>query len=977
MPHAADDHARPEGASDANDAPPGAHSDTGAQATGRGPRNRYTAALAEEIETRWQRQWEQHEAFRAPNPGDVGFDPAKPKFYALDMFPYPSGSGLHVGHPEGYTATDILSRYMRMRGRNVLHPMGWDAFGLPAEQYAVVNNVHPRDTTVKAITTFRRQLKRFGFSYDWSREISTIDPAYYRWTQWIWLRCYHAWYDHRVENKGRAPGRARHIDTLIQDLAKERLLVGPSGELIEPGAQGALGSIGGEPMGGVSGGFARKWIELTEQERKEVVDSRRLAYLGEQTVNWCPALGTVLANEEVIDGRSERGGHPVNRVPMRQWMFRITAYADRLLEDLDLVDWPHSTRTQQAEWIGRSEGAEIDFPLFGPSGEPEQQSLRVFTTRPDTVFGATFMVCAPEHPLVDEITTPGQRASVEAYRAAIAGRSDVDRMESKDKSGVFTGAHAMNPATGERIPVWIADYVLMGYGSGAIMSVPGHDERDYEFAAAHGLPVRVVVAPEAGAIVEPPYAGQGVGVGSSNSEVSLNDLPTPEAKRVIIAWLETEGLGSGTVQYKLRDWLFSRQRYWGEPFPVVYDEHAEPHPLPESALPVVLPDLDDFRPTESDDPKPPLGRAGDWLRVEIDGKTYTRETNTMPNWAGSCWYYLRYCDAHNDERFIGEEAERYWMGGGGVDLYMGGAEHAVLHLLYARFWHKALHDLGFVSTPEPFRKLRHQGLIQSYAYQRSNGSLVPTDEVEERDGVYIEIKSGEPVKQIVAKMSKSLKNVVNPDDVIAEFGADTFRLYEMYMGPIEAAKPWNTRDIIGPFRFLQRVWRLAVDEDTGELSLRETPHEGVERALHKATHKVRHDIENLAFNTAIAAMIQFVNEATGEGVTRDQLHRFVRILAPFAPHICEELWSRLGETGFVSLAPWPAHDEAMLVDDTVEIAVQIKGKVRAKLMVPAGADAATLETLALEHPDVRSFLEGLTVRKVIAVPGRLVNIVAT
>ncbi|MBX3351791.1 MAG: leucine--tRNA ligase [Phycisphaeraceae bacterium] len=958
-----------------------------------GPRFRYTAALADEIESRWQSRWDAARAFRALNPGDAGFNPSRPKFYALDMFPYPSGSGLHVGHPEGYTATDILARKRRMQGYNVLHPMGWDAFGLPAEQYAIATNVHPRETTRAAIDTFRRQLKRFGFSYDWEREFATIDPDYYKWTQWIFLRFYNAWYDPRA-NDGR--GGARPIDSLVEDLSQKRLLVSPDGAVVPADKVSRdLSAL----EGGVAHGVLRTWHDLTDEQRDALVHEHRLAYLGEQTVNWCAALGTVLANEEIIDGRSERGGHTVRRVPMRQWMFRITAYAERLIDDLALVDWPESTKAQQAEWIGRSEGAEIDFPLLAPSGEPTGETVRVFTTRPDTVFGATYLVLAPEHDAVDDLAAPEQRAAIDAYRRRVCSLSDVERQESKEKTGVFTGGHALNPVSGERVPVWIADYVLMSYGTGAIMAVPAHDQRDFEFAKAFGLPIRAVVRPDDDgawakvAACEECFPGVGVAVESSNSEVSINGLPTVEAKRAIVEWIEKSGVGASRVNYRLRDWLFSRQRYWGEPFPIVFDEAGNPVALREGDLPVRLPELENFKPDtgNADSPTPLLATATDWLRVQIDGRWYTRETNTMPNWAGSCWYYLRYCDPRNAERFIGKDAERYWLGnaspeGGsparwGVDLYMGGAEHATLHLLYARFWHKALFDLGEVSTPEPFRTLRHQGLIQSFAYQRARedgGGLVPTDMVEEREeGVFFERATGKPVTQIVAKMSKSLKNVVNPDDVIREFGADTFRLYEMYLGPIEASKPWNPRDIVGLFRFLQRVWRLGVDEETGSLRLAGARDEATERLLHKTIKKVGDDIDRLGFNTAIASMIEFVNGAMKTGVTLDQLERFTLILCPFAPHIAEELWAKAhGEdAGFASLSEWPSYDESMLASETVEILVQVLGKPRDRLVAPADADEKTLERLALESPKVQEAIAGKTVRKVIVARGRLVNIV--
>ncbi len=926
---------------------------------------RYGATLANELEERWQRTWDEAGAYRTLNPGDPGFDGGRPKFYCLDMFPYPSGAGLHVGHPLGYIATDIICRARRMQGYNVLHPMGWDAFGLPAEQYAVQTGVHPAVTTRKAIDTYRRQLKRFGFCYDWSREFATIDPQYYRWTQWIWLQCYGAWCD--VDAR-----RARPIAELEEELAS--------------GRRQADGQA---------------WASLDAAARQAFLDRHRLAYLGEQTVNWCPKLGTVLANEEVIDGKSERGGYPVLRMPLRQWMFRITAYAERLLSDLDLVDWPDSTRTMQAEWIGRSEGAEIDFevPGFG--------MLRVFTTRPDTLFGATYMVVAPEHPLVEAAIKAGgaRAAAVRDYATVSANRSDVDRQaDSKQKTGVDTGLRAVNPATGEAIPVWTADYVLMGYGTGAIMAVPAHDERDFEFARAFGLPVRQVVEiPGVAFDGTGATSGHGVACNSSGKGCTIDGLDTTRAKAAIIEWLMTTGRGARRVNYKLRDWLFSRQRYWGEPFPIVYDEAGRHHPVSERALPVLLPELADYKPIESDVPMPPLGKATAWVNTTageagVDpsilppSTPVRRETNTMPGWAGSCWYYLRYCDPANGSRMLSNEAERYWLQSqrsdgslhaGGVDLYVGGAEHAVLHLLYARFWHKVLFDLGHVGTPEPFGRLFHQGMLTAYAYQREDGSLVAVDQVEERDGAHHE-RGGGPVTQVIAKMSKSLRNVINPDDVIAEYGADTFRLYEMSMGPLEASKPWNTRDIAGVHRFLARAWRLAVDERTGALLLARQADPAIERLLHRTVHKVTGDIDRLAFNTAIASMIEFVNAATRPqemkdpadgGLTHVQLERFVRLLAPFAPHAAEELWAKLGGSGLVVHAPWPIADPSMLVDDEVEIAVQVMGKVRARIMVPTKADAAQVESIALGHPDVLPHLAGKSPRKVIVVPGRMVNLV--
>ncbi|MEN0019280.1 MAG: class I tRNA ligase family protein [Planctomycetota bacterium] len=1048
------------------------------------PRHRYTAALAGDIELRWQRKWAETDTFRVPNPGEPGFDAGKPKFFVLDMFPYPSGAGLHVGHPEGYTATDILGRYKRMAGFNVLHPMGWDAFGLPAEQYAIQTGVHPAETTRTAIDNFRRQLQRFGFAYDWSREFATIDPDYYRWTQWIFAQMYDAWFD-IAQRKGR-----------------------PIAELIAEFADGSRAVRINPDASEHSREDKRKtwpsWDDASDDDKHTIINSYRLTYLGEQTVNWCPKLGTALANEEVIDGRSERGGHPVLRKPLRQWMFRITAYGDRLLAGLEHVDWPDSTRTQQAEWIGRSEGTEIDFELVG-----FDQTLTVYTTRPDTLFGATYMVVAPEHPLVDRVLqapTPETDAdALRTYVDAARNRSDVDRQEAKDKTGVFTGVYATNPATGDKIPVWTADYVLMGYGSGAIMAVPAHDERDFEFAKQFGLPIRDVVYPTViaamdyyrkhatdaersssawmsvlanmlalvasetrtaaqfeetleivrtrrkgdpqlaavqigdavkdlpGAIGEQrgaativwldaletlgfdtfdamndrferrafhatageAFTGRGVAWNSSNAEVSLDGLQTPDAKAKMTEWVESAGVGSRKTNFKLRDWLFSRQRYWGEPFPIVFDEHGRHHRVADDALPVELPPLTDYEPVESDEPLPLLGKAKDWKTTTAgDARaasalddlptdaTVTREVNTMPGWAGSCWYYLRYCDPKNAGRFVGEQAERYWLGHGtdrpGVDLYIGGSEHAVLHLLYARFWHQALYDLGHVSSPEPFGKLFHQGLILSHAYQRDDKSLVPIDEVAPSgDGSYVHTPTGDTVQQTIAKMSKTLKNVVNPDDIIEQFGADTFRLYEMYLGPLEANKPWNTDDIIGLHRFLQRVWRLSLDEDTGQLKLRDEADGDVEKQLHRTIAKVGDDIERLSFNTAIAAMIELVNAAYKPGMTADQLGRFMRMLSPFAPHLAEEIWARLGiGDGFCMDQPWPSYDEAMLRDDEVEVPVQIMGKLRARVMVPADADADAMQEIAMADDRIAELIAGKTVRKVIAVPGRMVNIVA-
>jgi leucyl-tRNA synthetase len=979
------------------------------------PPHRYTAALAAGIERRWQAWWESHGTFRVPNPGEAGFDAAKPKFYCLDMFPYPSGAGLHVGHPEGYTATDIVSRYKRMTGHRVLHPMGWDAFGLPAEQYAIQTGVHPAETTRKAIETFRRQLKRFGFCYDWSREVATIDPAYYQWTQWIFLRLYHSWYD-------RSRDRARPVSELVAGLEAGTYAVSALGDVVYlPEVIGA--PIAGEPVG------VRRWHELTQEERRSFIDSQRLAYVDEQVVNWCPKLGTALANEEVIDGKSERGGYPVYRRPLRQWMLRITAYAERLLKDLSLVDWPASTRTQQEEWIGRSEGAEIDFPLEG-DGVAEYRSVRVFTTRPDTIFGATYLVVAPEHPLIDRIVhkhahsaeTPALRSFVHAARA----KSDVERQAERggalEKTGVFTGVYARNPATGARIPVWTADYVLMGYGHGAIMAVPAHDQRDFDFALAFNLPIQAVVMPDdawlaANRREEVPqpgadlselrqayaigphwfrraFEGDGRAINSESAGLTLTGLATAEAKRAAVEWLEREGIGSRKVQYRLRDWLFSRQRYWGEPFPIVWDERGDHHAVGDWALPVRLPALADFAPEESSEPRPLLAKASDWVNTTAGAAgvpeevlpaeaPVRRETNTMPNWAGSCWYYLRFCDPANGEAFCSPEAQRAWMGEGergGVDLYIGGNEHAVLHLLYARFWHKVLYDLGLVTTPEPFRRLFHQGLITAYAYKDRSGRTVPVDEVEERDGRPVLRTTGEPVEAINAKMSKTLKNVVNPDDVIAQYGADTFRLYEMSMGPLEASKPWNTRDIVGSFRFLQRFWRNLVDERTGRPAVSDDePDEATLRLLHRTIAGVRKDIESLSFNTAIAKLIELNNHLTTvaaqRGLPRAVAEPAVLLLSPFAPHMADELWSLLGRDGSTIDQPFPAADPALAVDATIEIPVSVMGKVRGHIRVPRGADEKAIEAAALAEPKVAALVAGKAIRRVIVVPGKMVNIV--
>jgi leucyl-tRNA synthetase len=887
------------------------------------------------IEPKWQRHWEREQSFRAWNPNEMvpkshpfaqrhGQTPPGelPKYYILDMFPYPSGAGLHVGHPEGYTATDILSRYKRAQGLHVLHPMGWDAFGLPAEQYAIRTGQHPRKTTEENIATFKRQIKSLGFSYDWSREVDTTDPKYFRWTQWIFLKLYNSWFN-------------------------------PETNKAEP-------------------------IETLQTNERAVRDTKRLAYVTEAPVWWCEQLGTVLANEEVVDGKSEIGGFPVVRKPMRQWMLRITAYAERLLSDLDTIEWSDSLKEMQRNWIGRSEGAEVDFALADST-----ERIRVFTTRPDTLFGATYMVLAPEHRLVNEIATAEHRPAVDAYKVEVGKKSDLERTElAKEKTGVFTGAYAVNPVNGQKIPIWIADYVLATYGTGAIMAVPGHDERDMEFATKFGLRLTQVVQPPEGKDWRG-YVDDGVAINSANKEISLDSLPTPEAKRKITDWLEAKGLGKKTINYKLRDWLFSRQRYWGEPFPIIWRKDAAGNSyheaLLESELPLLPPGLDDYKPTP--DGQPPLARAKEWVNRPDGSK---RETNTMPQWAGSCWYYLRYLDAQNDKVFSGSEAERYWMGAespkskvqspksekvtAGVDLYVGGTEHAVLHLLYARFWHKVLFDLGYVSTPEPFYKLVNQGLILG------------------EDG---------------QKMSKARGNVVNPDDMINEFGADSLRLYEMFMGPLEMTKPWSTKGVEGVYRFLGRVWRLFVDEKSetefeqnvtadskrgeeflGQIQLASNIKEAAAtpaqlKTLHACIKKVTEDLDGMRFNTAISALMVFVNEAiTWETKPISVLREFLILLQPFAPHVAEELWDKLDSThSALAYAPWPKFDPALLIENTLEIPVQVNGKLRDIIKVPADISQADLEVAAKSAEKVKSFLDGKAIKKVIVVPKKLVNIV--
>ncbi|WP_329179006.1 leucine--tRNA ligase [Streptomyces sp. NBC_01477] len=955
--------------------------------------HRYTAHLAADIERRWQDFWEADGTFAAANPfGDLDSDPelaARPKRFVMDMFPYPSGAGLHVGHPLGYIATDVYARHQRMTGHNVLHTLGFDAFGLPAEQYAVQTGTHPRLSTEANIVTMTAQLRRLGLGHDRRRSFSTIDPAYYRWTQWIFLQIYNSWYDE-------AAGRAR-----------------PIGELVAQFADGSRVTPDG-----------RAWSELGGAERAEVLGGYRLAYSAQSPVNWCPGLGTVLANEEVTaEGRSERGNFPVFKANLRQWMMRITAYADRLLSDLDVLDWPEAIKLQQRNWIGRSEGARVDFPVrgAGPDGAGPGsgsggagEAITVFTTRQDTLFGATYLVLAPEHELVDVVVpavwprgtsavwTGGHATPVEAvaaYRKQAAAKSDVERQaDAREKTGVFTGVFAVNPVSGEDVPVFVADYVLMGYGTGAIMAVPAHDSRDFAFARAFGLPMRCVVEPTDGRGADPAAwegafsSSESTIVNSAGEGISLDGLGVAEAKAAVTGWLAGRGAGRGTVNYRLRDWLFSRQRYWGEPFPIVYDEDGVPHALPDEMLPVELPEVDDYSPRTFDpddadtSPETPLSRNADWVTVDLDlgegVRTYRRETNTMPNWAGSCWYELRYLDPHNTREPVDPGIESYWMGpreglpAGGVDLYVGGAEHAVLHLLYARFWHKVLHDLGHVSSVEPFHKLFNQGMIQAYVYRDARRIAVPAAEVEERDGTYW--YAGEQVTRLLGKMGKSLKNAVTPDEICAEYGADTLRLYEMAMGPLDVSRPWDTRAVIGQYRLLQRIWRNIVDEATGQTTVTDTePDQTTLRALHKAIHGVTADMAELRFNTAIAKITELNNHLTKSTgpVPRTIAEQLVLLIAPLAPHIAEELWSKLGHDTSLAHADFPVADPALAQDPAVTCVVQIKGKVKARLEVSPAIPDAELEALALADPAVVAALAGAPVRKVIVRAPKLVNIV--
>jgi len=1004
-----------------------------------------------DIETRWQQFWEANKTFRTPDP-DAPEVAGKPKYYILDMFPYPSGAGLHVGHPEGYTATDILARYKRMRGFHVLHPMGWDAFGLPAEQYAIKTGQHPRKTTVENINTFRRQIKSLGFSYDWDREVDTTDPAYVKWTQWIFLTIYDTWYDPELK-KGR-----------------------PISELPIPPEIEEEGDI----------------------EVSRYQDERRLAYIGEQPVNWCPEMGTVLANEEVIDGKSEVGGFPVVRLPLRQWLMRITAYAERLIDDLEPLDWSDAIKQMQRNWIGKSEGAEVDFAVAD-----HDEKVRVFTTRPDTLYGATYMVLSPEHDLVNDIATPEQEEAVAAYQEAASRKSDFDRMNDKKKTGVFTGAYAINPVNQKKIPIWIADYVLATYGTGAIMAVPAHDERDFEFAKQYELTICAVIGPDC-PIIDPISRREvarlytqhfnsdlwdtfafffkvdgrtsdelvaRIRAVDATNQFALVDLPdvivslskgidwkalttvthslpngyseichldrvdclqgmtlnsgmldgmsTEEAKRKITAWLVVEGKGEAKVNYKLRDWLFSRQRYWGEPFPILHAQDGGVIPLTMDDLPVQLPEMTDYKPTGS--PDGPLAKATDWLTVERDDDTYRRETNTMPQWAGSCWYYLRYIDPHNPQAFADAGKLNHWLP---VDLYVGGAEHAVLHPPYSRFWHKVLFDRGYVNCPEPFQKLVNQGMILGEAeyhcsvadYEKYKDALTTAGiigvrrEAEDDDDVdtFVMKMPAVDVEKLIdlpdellvkekgtfflktprvalkaksEKMSKSRGNVISPDDVVKEYGADSLRLFEMFMGPLEAVKPWNMKGVEGVYRFLARVWRLMIDDDAETVKLNDTvkdvaPGKETLRELHRCIQKVTEDTEEMRFNTAISAMMELTNYLTKQEVRPlSVLKPFVLLLAPYAPHAAEELWTALGHTTTLAYEPWPTFDPELVKADEIEIPVQINGKLRARLLVPADTDNAGLQAAALADEAVIQALAGATPKKIIVVPKKLVNLV--
>lgn len=956
--------------------------------------HRYTAELAGQIELEWQDFWEKNGTFHTPNPvGDLAGEVKQDKFYVLDMFPFPSGKGLHVGHPLGYIATDVVARFQRMQGKSVLYTMGFDAFGLPTEQYAVQTGQHPKITTQNNVDNISRQLRRIGLSHDKRRTVSTTDLEFYHWTQWIFLQIFNSWYDEAAP--GRIPGtlgRARRIEELVEEYA--------TGIISLPGD--------------------KHWEELTETERREIIDSHRLAYVSKAPVNWCPGLGTVLSNEEVTnEGRSERGNYPVFTKDLSQWMMRITAYGERLDKDLDTVEWPEKVKAMQRNWIGRSHGAHVDFTVPG-----REEPLTVFTTRPDTLFGATFMVVSPEHPILDQGFVPeewpkgtrkewtgeidglpshGPAAAVTEYRLQAKAKTEAERQnEERVKTGVFSGIFATNPVNGESIPVFVADYVLWGYGTGAIMAVPAHDDRDHAFAKKYNLDIIQTIKPAEVQVdvQEEAWTGDGQTINSENDTLSLNGLDKETAKQKMTHWLEELGAGRGATTYRLRDWLFSRQRYWGEPFPVVYDENGNVHALPESMLPIELPEISDFSPRtfEADDadslPEPPLGRASEWINLEIDLgdgiKTYRRDINTMPNWAGSCWYELRYLDPHNSESFCAAENEQYWMGpqphkgnaSGGADLYVGGVEHAVLHLLYSRFWHKVLFDLGHVSSNEPFHKLFNQGYIQAYAYTDSRGQYVPADEVEEvpaADGSgEITYKwHGEVVNREYGKIGKSLKNMISPDDICQQYGADTFRVYEMSMGPLDLSRPWETRAVVGSQRFLQRVWRNVVDEVTGEVTVTDAEMDkDTARLLAKTEAEVAAEISQIRINTAVSKLIIINNHLTAlDRVPREAAEALVLMLAPIAPHICEEIWKRLGHSDSLACERFPQANPDLLVDEEVICVVQVSGRVRDKLMVPPDITEEEATKLALESPKVQRFLGGVPPRKMIVRLPNLVNVV--
>ena len=947
---------------------------TNAASSADAPPHRYSAALARGIELRWQDWWDDHHTFETPNTAgpladaDLAAERGE-KLFVLDMFPYPSGTGLHVGHPLGFIGTDVFARFKRMTGHNVLHAMGFDAFGLPAEQFAVETGQHPKITTDENVATYRRQLRRLGLAHDPRRSVSTTDPEFYRWTQWIFSQVFNAWYDHEQD-------RARPISELVAEFE--------SGS--RPTSDG------------------RNWAEMTAGERADVVDEHRLAYVSEAPVNWCPGLGTVVANEEVTaDGRSDRGNFPVFKRNMRQWMMRITTYADRLIDDLELLDWTDAIKSMQRNWIGRSHGAEVHFP--SPAGD-----ITVFTTRPDTLFGASFMVLSPEHPFVDTLTMPAQADAVAAYRAQAAKKKDFERQdETREKSGVFTGSYATNPVNGEQIPVWIADYVLMGYGTGAIMAVPCGDERDFEFARKFDLPIPAIQRPSDAWFeahdIEPTldtsqwpvaYVGDAPYVQSANDELDLNGVDNKaEGIERMNAWLEAHDAGTATINYKLRDWLFSRQRYWGEPFPIVYDVDGRPHALPDHMLPVLLPETESFSPRtfDADDefsnPESPLDRLGDWVEIELDlgdgPKTYRRDTNVMPQWAGSCWYEMRYLDPTNEQRFVDREVEEYWMGPrtdirpdhpGGVDLYVGGVEHAVLHLLYSRFWHKVLYDLGHVSSKEPYARLFNQGYVQAAAYKDEREIYVDATKVEGDDKIGFTYE-GKPVTREWGKMGKSLKNAVSPDDMYEQYGADTLRLYEMATGPLDASRPWETRDVVGMYRFLQRLWRNMIDESTGDCTVVDVPaDDDTRKLLHRTIDTVRTEMDALRFNTAIAKLIELNNAVTKLDATpREVAEPMTIMLSPLVPHIAEELWRRLGHDDTITYVAFPDADPALLVDDMIEVPIQINGKVRGRIDVAADATPDVIEATALADDKIAAIVDGATPKKVIVVPGRMVNIV--